>query len=147
MIYQFLTELTVLLHFAFLCFVIAGGLLTRRRRAVLVLHLLAVAWAVYVESAPGVICPLTSLENRFAEYAGAAGYEDGFVEHYLVPVIYPEGLTPAIQRLIALFVIVVNAAIYAFVWLRPLRDTGIPTQHGQAIAEQRTKHARRVVKP
>jgi hypothetical protein len=93
MAYRLLTDLTVAVHFAFLIFVVAGGFLARRHRWLVVPHLLAAAWGVYVEATPGLICPLTPLENAFALRAGEAGYDGGFIEHYLVPIIYPEGLT------------------------------------------------------
>ena len=70
---------------------------------------------MYVEAAPGIICPLTPLENRFATLAGAAGYTGGFVEHYLVPIIYPDGLTRSVQWMLAAFVFAVNAVGYSLV--------------------------------
>jgi hypothetical protein len=65
---------------------------------------------------PGLICPLTSLENLLALKAGAAGYQTGFIEHYLGPIIYPDGLTPMVQRSLAAVVIVINVIVY--VWPR-----------------------------
>jgi hypothetical protein len=112
MLYRWLTDLTVGFHFAFLLFVLTGGLLARRYRWLAVAHLSAVAWAVYVE-ATGLICPLTPLENRFAALAGRAGYEGSFIEHYLVPIIYPDGLTRSLQLALAGLVLVINVAIYA----------------------------------
>jgi len=114
MIFRLLADLTIVVHFAFLAFVVAGGLLARRRRWLIAPHLLAAAWGTYVELAPGVICPLTPLENAFAEKAGMAGYEGDFVEHYLVPVLYPDGLTHAAQRVLAALVVLVNVAVYAW---------------------------------
>jgi hypothetical protein len=116
--YRVLTDLVVLVHFAFLLFVLLGGLLVRRWRWVAIPHLLAVAWGVYVEATPGLICPLTPLENHFARQAGQTGYEGSFIERYLVPIIYPEGLTRGMQIGLALFVVVVNTAIYGWVFLR-----------------------------
>jgi len=66
-------------------------------RWLIVPHLLCVAWAIYVEATPGLVCPLTPLENYFAIRAGRAGYEGSFVEHYLVPILYPDGLTRTVQ--------------------------------------------------
>ena len=114
MAYRLLTDLTVALHFAFLLFVVAGGLLARRHRWLTAPHLLAAAWGVYVEVMPGLICPLTSLENALALRAGAAGYHGSFIEHYLVPVIYPDGLTPAAQWTLAALVVAINVAVYAW---------------------------------
>jgi hypothetical protein len=118
MLYRLLTDLTVAVHFAFLIFVVAGGFLARRHRWLAIPHLLAAAWGVYVEAMPGVLCPLTPLENAFALRAGEAGYQGGFIEHYLVPILYPEGLTRAMQWALAVFVVVANAAAYSWAWRR-----------------------------
>ena len=119
MFYRILTDLTVAVHFAFLIFVVAGGFLARRHRWLAIPHLLAAGWGVYVEATPGLICPLTPLENTFALRAGQAGYQGSFIEHYLVPVIYPEGLTRAAQWVLAVLVVVINVTMYA--WPRPRR--------------------------
>jgi Protein of Unknown function (DUF2784) len=121
MLYRFLTDLTVAIHFAFLIFVVAGGFLARRHRWLVIPHLLAAAWGVYVEVTPGLVCPLTPLENAFALRAGEAGYQGSFIEHYLVPIIYPEGLTPVLQWGLAAFVVVINVAAYS--WPRRRRAT------------------------
>jgi hypothetical protein len=116
MSYRLLTDVTLVLHFGFVLFAVAGGVLVRYSRRLAPVHVLAVAWAVYVEAMPGVICPLTSLENAFAARAGLAGYHGSFIEHYLVPIIYPDGLTPSLQLLLAACVFVVNAIVYIWVW-------------------------------
>lgn len=122
MLFRLLTDLTVAVHFAFLIFVVAGGFLARRQRWLVIPHLLAAAWGVYVEATPGLICPLTPLENEFALRAGQAGYQGGFIEHYLVPIIYPEGLTPVAQWGLAALVVLINAAAYT--WPRQRRVKG-----------------------
>ena len=116
MAFRLLTDATVILHFAFLAFVVGGGFLVRRYRWLMVPHLLAVAWGVYVEAMGGMVCPLTPLENHFARLAGGEGYEGGYIEHYLVPIIYPDGLTPAAQRGLAMALIAVN--VIAYTWPR-----------------------------
>jgi hypothetical protein len=110
-------DVVVVFHLLFIAFAIAGGLLVLRWRWVMGLHLPAVAWAVLVEvmSWP---CPLTPLENHFRRRAGHGGYEGGFVEHYLIPVLYPRGLTDEIQFFIGAFVFTVNAVVYAVVTVR-----------------------------
>ena len=108
---RLLADGLVALHFAFILFVLCGGLLVLWRRAWALVHLPAVAWAAYVEFT-ATICPLTPWENALRLKAGVAGYEGGFIDHYLVPVIYPAGLTPRIQLLLGVFVIVLNAIIY-----------------------------------
>jgi len=118
--YRILTDLTVAVHFAFLIFVVAGGFLARRHRWLAIPHLLAAGWGVYVEATPGLVCPLTPWENTFALRAGQAGYQGSFIEHYLVPIIYPEGLTRAAQWVLAVLVVVINVTVYA--WPRPRRD-------------------------
>ena len=112
--YRLLADLTLTLHFVFLAFVVGGGLLARRWRWITVPHQLAVAWGVYVELMPGLLCPLTTWENVLALRAGEAGYEGGFIEHYLVPVIYPDGLTPTVQQTLAVLVIAVNVVVYTW---------------------------------
>ena len=121
MLWRLLVNATVTIHLLFIVFVVAGGVPARRWRWLIPLHLLAVAWAIYVEASPGIICPLTPLENQFAARAGQAGYSGGFVEHYLVPIIYPEELTRAWQWTLAGIVAVVNLAVYA--WPRDRRQS------------------------
>jgi hypothetical protein len=128
MAFRLLTDATVILHFAFLAFVVGGGFLVRRFRWLMVPHLLAVAWGVYVEAMPGMVCPLTPLENHFARLAGGEGYEGGYIEHYLVPIIYPDGLTPAAQRGLAMALIAVN--VIAYTW--PRRPGGVKSRSGAA---------------
>ncbi len=112
-----IADALVVLHFAFIVFVLLGGLLVAWRRAFALLHLPALAWGLYTEST-STVCPLTPLENAFRHAAGEAGYPGGFVEHYLVRVIYPPGLTPGIQLGIAAFLVVLNVAVYAWAWRR-----------------------------
>lgn len=112
--YRLLAELVVVSHFVFILFVMAGGLLGFRWRWVLGLHLPAVAWGIFVEFS-GSTCPLTPLENWLRECAGESGYSGGFVEHYLLPLIYPEGWTPGIQLAAGLLIVAVNGIVYG--WL------------------------------
>ena len=81
------------------------------------LHLPALAWAAWIELSHG-ICPLTPLENHFRHQAGEAGYSGGFIEHYLLPVIYPPGLEPVDQVSLAALLVVMNLALYAAVIVR-----------------------------
>jgi hypothetical protein len=107
----------VVLHFAFILFVVAGGLLVLRWPRLAWLHLPVVAWGAGIEFV-GWICPLTPLENRLRRAAGEAGYAQGFIEHYLLPLIYPAGLTREIQIALGLFVLGVNALVYGYLWWR-----------------------------
>lgn len=113
-------DAVVLAHFAFIVFVVAGAALALRDPRWAALHLPAAAWGAYAEFT-ATVCPLTPLENALRERAGLAGYSGGFVEHYLIPIVYPAGLTPAHQRWIGVAVIVVNAALYAWAWWRRRR--------------------------
>ena len=119
MLARFAADAVLLLHLCFIVFVVLGGLLVVRRRALMVPHIVAVAWAVFVE-ATGVICPLTFVENHFRSAAGLSGYDGSFVEHYLLGVIYPAGLARSGQFLLAVLVVAVNAMIYVTL-LRSIR--------------------------
>ncbi len=107
----------LLLHLAFILWAIFGGLAVLWRRWALWVHLPALAWGIWIELSHG-ICPLTPLENFFRERAGQAGYDGGFIEHYLISLIYPAGLTPTHQFWMALALVVINLVIYAVVWRR-----------------------------
>lgn len=106
-----LADLVVLVHFLFVVFAVLGGLLALRWPRIVWVHLPAVVWAVLVEAA-GWFCPLTPLEQHFRRQAGLAPYEGGFVAHYLLPVLYPEGLTREIQWALAALVLAINLAVY-----------------------------------
>lgn len=110
-----LADALVLVHLAFILFVVAGAVLLFRWPRLVWLHIPAVLWGAYVEFS-GTICPLTPLENQWRARAGQAGYEGGFIEHYVLPVMYPAGLTAGTQLWLGAGVVLVNAALYA-VWL------------------------------
>ena len=101
MIDRALADLVVAVHLAFIAFVVLGGLWARGRRWRTVTHLLAAAWGFAAEAIPGVVCPLTPLENQLAARAGEAGYQGSFIEHYLVPILYPAWLTRPTQWALA----------------------------------------------
>jgi hypothetical protein len=109
-----LADAVLLLHGLFIAWVLAGGLAVVWRPVLAWLHLPAVAWGVYV-SWSGSYCPLTPLEQSLRRAAGQAGYEGGFVEHYLGRLIYPEGLTPGLQFAFGALVLAINLAAYAWV--------------------------------
>ena len=117
MFYRYSADAILFLHLAFIVFVVIGGLLAVWRRGVLFIHLPAALWGVFVELT-GRVCPLTSLENTFRIKAGNAGYSKSFVEHYLLGIIYPEGLTREIQYFLGALVVVVNVAIYLWLFYR-----------------------------
>lgn len=111
MIYGVLADLVVVLHLGFVIFAVLGGLLVFVQRAWAWVHLPCVAWAALVELA-GWICPLTPVENWLRQQAGAQGYQIGFIEHYLIPILYPASLTRGDQMVLGLLVLGVNFAIY-----------------------------------
>jgi hypothetical protein len=98
-------------------FVVFGGLLVLRRRRIAWLHVPAFVWGAAIEFG-GWICPLTPLENRLREMSGAGGYAGGFVERYLVPVLYPGALTREIQIALGIAVLLINLFIYGFLLRR-----------------------------
>ncbi len=117
--YRALTELTIIVHLAFMVFVVAGALVARRRWWLMTAHLAALSWAVFAELSPGIVCPLTALENFFAMRAGITSYRGDFVAHYLVPVIYQEALPLNWQYTLTAVVIALNGAVYAsLLWKR-----------------------------
>jgi uncharacterized protein DUF2784 len=116
-----LADAVVVFHLAFIVFVLAGGVLVSTwRRSVAWLHLPAVAWATYAEFT-ATVCPLTPLENVLRRRAGQSGYEGGFVEQYLIPIVYPTGLTPNVQVGLGAIVVAINVALYAIAWQRSRR--------------------------
>jgi hypothetical protein len=109
--FALLADAVVLLHLTFITFVVAGAALVFRWPLLALLHVPALLWGAYAEFS-GALCPLTPLENRLRALAGASGYHGGFVEHYLIPLIYPETLTREWQILLGIIVVTINAAIY-----------------------------------
>jgi len=117
MAYSLLADLVLAVHLGFVVFVVLGGLLTLRWPRAAWVHVPAALWGAWIELAGG-ICPLTPLENELRRRAGEGGYTGGFVEHYLVPIVYPAGLTRTTQLLLGVLVILVNAAVYGVVLRR-----------------------------
>lgn len=108
-------------HFLFIGFAALGALLVLWRARWAIAHLPALAWAIWIEASHG-ICPLTPLENSLRRAAGEAGYPGGFIEHYLVPLIYPPGLTAGHQMAIAAGLVALNALLYGAALLRHRRS-------------------------
>jgi Na+/proline symporter len=115
--YRLLADAVLLLHLGFILFVVFGALLVARRRRLLPLHLAAAGWGFFIE-ASGAVCPLTWVELYLRRLAGDAGYEGGFVDHYLLPLIYPAGLTRELQIWLGIAVLLMNALMYAWIWRR-----------------------------
>ena len=113
--YPLLADLVLIVHLAFVVFVLCGGLLMLRWRWIAWLHLPAAVWAAVVEFT-GWICPLTPLENWLRAQGGETSYNSDFVAQYLLPVLYPGDLTRDLQLLLATVVVILNAAIYWWLW-------------------------------
>jgi len=121
MYYRLFAELVVITHFAFVVFVVLGGFLIFAWRKAIWLHIPAVLWSAWIELSGG-ICPLTPLENWLWIKAGQASYPNDFVGNYILPLIYPEGLTRAKQLILATIVIFVNILVYGYIFL--IRNQG-----------------------
>lgn len=121
MIRTLLADATLVIHLLFILFVVAGGFTVLWRRWFALIHIPAVAWAVVLEFF-GLICPLTYLENWLRYQGGATGYSGGFIAYYLLPIIYPTGLTPQIQFLLGSIALGLNLSVYCFVWFRVRRS-------------------------
>lgn len=116
MVYHSLADTVLIVHLAFVVFVVAGGLLVLRWRRLAWVHLPAVLWGILIEYA-GWVCPLTPLENALRRRAGEAGYAGGFIEHYLVALLYPGGLTRRVQIGLGTVALAINVVVYARLWV------------------------------
>ena len=122
MLFKVLADGVLVVHLAFVLFVVLGGFLVLRWPSVAWLHVPAACWGAFIEFS-GRICPLTPLENSFRERGGEAGYSGGFIDHYITALIYPDGLTRTAQFVMGTVVIVLNVALYAWAyskrWKKP----------------------------
>lgn len=120
MLYRIAADGVLVLHLAFILFVVFGGFVILRYPRLIWLHLPVVFWGAGIEIV-GAPCPLTSMENSLLRRAGEEGYAESFIEHYFLPLIYPAGLTRNLQILMAAFVVVVNVTVYAWIHVRRQR--------------------------
>ena len=111
----YLTDFVVVVHALFIIFVLSGGLIVLKWHQVMWIHIPCALWGAAIEFF-GWVCPLTYLEIYLREIGNANSYENSFIQHYLLPVIYPSGLTTDIQFLLGVIVIVINLIIYFIVW-------------------------------
>lgn len=121
MIYQILVDLLVVLHGLFILYVLLGALLNYKYPRLMRLHIPVVIWGVLVEYFHW-ICPLTPLEKHFRTLAGNGSYEGDFIEHYLVPIIYPENLTDEFQFVFGSLVVIINGVLYGLLIVRWKRN-------------------------
>lgn len=117
MFYKIAADLVVILHLLFIVFAVTGGLLALYRRWFIWFHIPAGLWAAAI-SFGGWICPLTPLELTLRRSAGQKGYEGGFVEQYIIPIIYPEAYTSQLAMLLGVGVVVINIVVYSYVVYR-----------------------------
>ena len=111
MVYRILADIVVVAHLSFIIFVVLGGVLAFRWRRAIWLHVPAAVWGVLIQCV-GWTCPLTPLENWLRSLGGEKGYDESFIEHYLVSILYPDRLTRGFQMVLGLFVLAVNLLIY-----------------------------------
>ncbi len=114
MAYRILADAVLVVHMSFILFVVGGGFLVPRWRGVAWVHIPAVAWGALIEFM-GWVCPLTPLEIWARSRAGGTGYSGGFIEHYLLPVVYPAALTHETQIVLGALVLILNVFIYAWI--------------------------------
>ena len=125
--YNILADLIVLIHCVFVLFSVLGAFLIIRWRMMLWFHLPAVLWAAWIEFSGG-ICPLTPLENWLRLKSGDAAYSDDFVAHYLLPLLYPSGLSRNIQIVLGIIVVAINLLLYGYVFVLQKKPVGSKTQ-------------------
>ena len=125
MTYRLLADAVLVLHLAFIAFALLGGLLVLRWPRIAWVHLPAVAWGVIVAWV-GWVCPLTPLENQLRVLGGEAAYRGGFISHYLTMVIYPDGLTRAMQGVLGVILLTLNVAVYISFFRRRWKKGTLP---------------------
>ena len=112
--YELAADLTLIVHFAFIIFVVFGALLFFVSTKIIYVHVPALIWGIYIELTHS-ICPLTHLENWFLQKADLKTYSEGFIQNYLVPIVYPKNLTEDSQIYFAIVTVVINSIIYGFI--------------------------------
>ena len=117
MLYSLFADLVLILHAIFIIFVVLGGVAVLWRPRLAWLHVPCALWGILIGYL-GWICPLTYLENDLRSAAGSRGYTGGFIDHYLMPLVYPSGLNPVMQVLLGTAVLSINIIIYVLVWRR-----------------------------
>ena len=132
--YRILADATVGIHLLFVFFAVFGGALALRFPRAGWIHLPAVIWAAGIECLGG-ICPLTHLENYFLRQAGLAGYPGGFIDQYLMPILYPANLTRPVQIVLGAGVLLINIIIYIFVWMKRRKSQTV--NHGASSSSPR----------
>ena len=118
--YEIAADLTLIVHFTFIIFIAFGALLFFVSTKIIYVHIPALIWGIYMELTHSV-CPLTYLENRFLEKANLSAYSESFIQHYLIPIVYPKNLTEDLQIYLAIVLMVANAIIYGLIIIKSQR--------------------------
>ncbi len=139
--FRLLADLVVLLHLTFILFAVLGGFFVIRWRKIFWFHLPAVIWAAGIEFS-GRICPLTYLENWLLLKSGSEGYHGDFVANYIMPIVYPAGLTRKLQIALAIGVLILNLLIYGFILAKKLKVDSKPAQTFDSKASRKLKAER-----
>ena len=113
--YELAVDIVLIIHFLFILFVIFGALLFFVVKKIVFIHIPAIIWGAYIELTNS-ICPLTYLENWFLHKANLTTYSEGFIQNYLVPIVYPVSLTKDLQIYLGIALIVINIVFYAFIF-------------------------------
>ena len=112
--YEVIADLILIVHFSFIIFVVFGALLFFVSTKIIYAHVPALIWGIYIELTHSV-CPLTYLENWFLQKANLTTYSEGFIQNYLVPIVYPKNLTDNLQIYFAIVLIVANMIMYGLI--------------------------------
>ena len=123
--YEFAANLTLIVHFAFIIFVVFGALLFFVATKIFYVHIPALIWGIYIELTHSV-CPLTYLENWFLQKVNLTTYSEGFIQNYLVPIVYPNILTEDLQTYFAIVLIVANMIMYGFIISKLKKTNNLP---------------------
>lgn len=115
-IYGFLADGTLVAHLAFVLFAVAGGLFLLLRPGLIWVHLPVVVWSSLVNLLSWT-CPLTPIENHFRRLAGSRAYGEGFIVHYIGPMVYPRGMPRQLELVAGISILAWNALVYGGLFL------------------------------
>ena len=130
--YELAADLTLIVHFAFIIFVVFGALLFFVSTKIIYVHVPALIWGIYIELTHSV-CPLTYLENWFLQKANLTTYSEGFIQNYLVPIVYPTNLTGDLQTYLAIVLIVANMLMYGLIISKSKKKIKLPKKAREAV--------------
>jgi hypothetical protein len=111
-----LAEAVVVLHLAFLAYMVFGGFLALRRFRLIWPHIATTVYSFYV-TLTSFTCPATRLEKWLLEMGGETPYEGSFIARYVRGTLYP----PEYETAIWMTAMAVAIASQAFVLTRRRR--------------------------